>query len=264
MEKLLTRIEKLLRYRGIPSIHIYIVTGQVLLYFFTLSRPDALQWFVLSKYHIIHGELWRLLTFVFIPPTVDLLWAILSWYFFYSISEILENQWGTCRLNIYLALGYLASIVAVFVGGHQVADNTFFLSSTFLAYATLYPDCLFMLFFIIPVKAKYFAIYVGLMYLAICFTGGITSAITIFFGSLNYIVFFGPTLFKSIHYKSKTLRSSSKSFDHKQPTILHKCTICGITENDNPNVEFRYCTKCSDSPCFCLNHLKDHKNLFHK
>lgn len=266
MEKLLSKLERALGHKGIPDLPLYIVAGQVLMFLFAQSRSDAIEWTNLSRDHVLHGEIWRLITFLFIPPRINLLFAMLAWYVFYSINKSLEMQWGTCRLTIYLGIGYIATIVGIFVGGAPIVDNSFFLASTFLAFATLYPDVEFLLLYIIPVKVRYLGIFTGAMYLVACFSGGLSSSITIISGVINYLLFFGSDLY--LWTKRATRRISSPKTipsPHRATRTIahHTCSTCGANDADNPNLEFRYCSKCVGNPCFCSEHLKEHKAQQH-
>ncbi|MBR4098714.1 MAG: hypothetical protein IKK44_01845, partial [Clostridium sp.] len=42
---------------------------------------------------------------------------------------------------------------------------------------------------------------------------------------------------------------------------LHKCTVCGVTDADDPDMEFRYCSKCNGYYCYCMNHINDHVHV---
>jgi len=271
MEKLLSKFEKILRHRGIPDLSLYIVAGQVLLFFFAQSRTDAIMWSVFSRDHVLNGEIWRLITFVFIPPSDNLLFAMIAWYVFYSINKSLEMQWGTCRLTIYLGVGYLATIIGTFIGGVPIVDNNYFLASTFLAFATLYPDVEFLLFFIIPVRVKYLAILTGGFYLMACFSGGLPITITVVSGVVNYLLFFGADLYEWGRRTIKRRRGGSvpsarmtqAAAAATRLTPRHRCITCGANDTDNTELEFRYCSKCPGSPCFCTQHLHDHKAQQH-
>ena len=41
----------------------------------------------------------------------------------------------------------------------------------------------------------------------------------------------------------------------------HKCAVCGRTEKDDPNLEFRYCSKCEGNLEYCMDHLYTHKHV---
>jgi hypothetical protein len=199
---------------------------------------------------------------------------MIAWYVFYSINKSLELQWGTCRFTMYLCLGYFATIIGTFIGGVPIVDNNYFLASTFLAFATLYPDIEFLLFFIIPVRVKYLAILTGGFYLMACFSGGLPVTITVVSGVVNYLVFFGADLYawgrRTTTATAKHRRGSFPSAARvtqaavtARLTPRHRCITCGANDTDNAELEFRYCSKCPGSPCFCTQHLLDHKAQKH-
>ncbi len=236
------------------------------MFLFAQSRSDAIEWTVLSRDHVLNGEIWRLITFLFTPPSFNMLFAMIAWYVFYSINKSLEMQWGTCRLTIYLGIGYIATIVGTFIGGSPIVTNTYFLASTFLAFATLYPDVEFLLFFIIPMKVRYLGIFTGAMYLVACCSGGLSVTITVFSGVTNYLIFFGSDLYLWTKRAARRMSSpqaipSPHRTTHDTPH--HQCVVCGANDSDHPDLEFRYCSKCPGNPCFCSQHLKEHKAQEH-
>ena len=102
---------------------------------------------------IMQGQVWRLITFIFLPPSGNLLWILFSLYFYYFLGTSLENHWGGARFNIYYGLGVIGNIISGFLTGF--ATNTYLNTSLLLAFAVLYPNMEFTLFFFLPVKVKW-------------------------------------------------------------------------------------------------------------
>jgi hypothetical protein len=271
MNSLINKLERKLGFKGIPDLPLYIVAGQVLLFFAMQSQPEFYNWTILSRQHVFQGELWRLLTFVFIPPTTNLLFAVFAWYIFYTMNVALEAEWGNCKLTIFLALGYFATILGTLCGGSGIVDNRFFLASTFLAFASLHPTYELLLFFVLPVQIKFISLFTWALYLLAWLSGGAEQKITIMAGILSYVVFFGESAFLTvkqwIRKKSFQQKQANSSLSkggtlsvEKNKRYTRKCSVCGITDEDDSDLEFRYCTKCAGSPCFCLPHLKVHEH----
>ena len=47
----------------------------------------------------------------------------------------------------------------------------------------------------------------------------------------------------------------------QQTGYLHKCAVCGRTDTDYPNLEFRYCSKCVGNYCYCMDHINNHVHI---
>lgn len=105
---------------------------------------------------ILQGEVWRVLTFLFIPPSDSVIWILFALYFYYMIGGSLEQQWGTPKFNLYYVIGALGTIVASLLTG-SIGTPTYLNLSLFLAFAHLFPNFQVLLFLIIPVKMKYLA-----------------------------------------------------------------------------------------------------------
>lgn len=154
---------------------------------------------------IAQGQVWRIITFIFLPPgsVSNPFMLLIGLYFYFTIGRALENTWGGFRFNIYYFLGILGAIVAGLVTGSST--NTYLNLSLFLAFATLAPDTSFLLFFLIPVKAKWMAIVYALFLAAqIIFAFiaspayGLVNLVSLLFSLVNYAIFFGRTLITSI------------------------------------------------------------------
>ena len=146
--------------------------------------------------------------------------------------------------------------------------------SLFLAFATLYPDTQFLLFFIIPVKAKWLAWIDGGL-LAVSFVLKLISlnwfgAALIVVAILNYLIFFWPELMYHVRQirgrakysqRSNVIQFKKAARDLKKRDYIHKCAVCGRTDADNPDLEFRYCSKCAGYHCYCIDHINNHEHI---
>lgn len=156
---------------------IYPITG------FSLSSILAF-----NKSAVLHGQVWRLITFIFIPPDSSVLFILFSLYFYWLIGNALENQWGSFRFNLYYLCGMIGTIIAGMITGY--AANSYLNLSLFLAFALMYPDYEILVFFFLPVKMKYLALIdaIGLaaMFVADSWAGRIALLVAL----ANVILFF--------------------------------------------------------------------------
>ena len=149
---------------------------------------------------VARGQIWRFLTFLFLPSSSSPLWVLLNLYFYCLLGNALEKEWGTFRLNLFYLSGILGSVLAALVTGYGV--NQYLNLSLFLAFAALYPNFELLLFFAVPVKAKYLAV-INLLYSAgSFFYGDWASRAAILMSLLNVLLFFGADLFHWVKRKA--------------------------------------------------------------
>lgn len=224
---------------------------------------------------ILHGQIWRLITFLIYPPVqsgfgnpfIGYLFCFLVMYMYYSIGTTLERIWGAFRFNVYIFMGVLGHILAAFilylVTSQSWPLTTYYLNlSLFLAFAVTFPDAQFYLY-VIPVKAKWMAAFFGLDFLYSFVTGGMVIRCEIALSLLNFFVFFLMTRnYNKINPKEIRRKQEFKQQVNKVTKITHhKCAVCGRTEKDDPNLEFRFCSKCDGDYEYCMDHLYTHKHV---
>ena len=258
---------------GIPNLMLYIVVISLAVWLLSIMDESRtlLNYFSFSPELILRGQVWRLITFIFIPQDLSM-WALLFFYFYYWIGSTLEREWGTVRFNIFIFSGILLTVIYGFViyliTKQSVSIGTYYIYlSMFFSFATLFPDTQVLFMFIIPVKIKWLAyvdvaffLYAMLMY---PFPFNLLPLIAI----LNYLVFFGADLISSISGGSARYRKTTVNFnrekqkikyEQRQKNYSHKCSVCGRTDTDFPNLEFRYCSRCAGYHCFCEEHINNH------
>ncbi|NLW79786.1 MAG: hypothetical protein GXY32_10305 [Ruminococcaceae bacterium] len=195
--------------RYIRRLMLIVVIGMVVVYLADVfgasagMSPLPSTYLMLSRDAILHGQVWRLITFVFVPPGGNAFLLLISLYFYYIMGNMLETYWGGFRLNIYYLFGIVGTWLAMFIVGY--GTNSYLNLSLFLAFATIAPDTTFRLFFIIPIKAKWMALaYAALMAIQLIITfitaplAGLYSLVSLAFSLLNYFLFFGRTLIDEI------------------------------------------------------------------
>ncbi|MFW5995639.1 MAG: rhomboid family intramembrane serine protease [Halanaerobiaceae bacterium] len=256
----LRRLEKKAGRLAIRNLMGYIVGLNALV--FLLSIYDRSGQFMnsltLIPYRVLEGEIWRLVTFLFIPPTRSPIFIIFILYFYFMVGNSLENQWGTFKFNFYYFLGALGTVFAAFITGDGV--NAVYLNlSLFLAFATLNPDFTILLFFVLPVKMKYMAYFTGIYLGYEILVSSLPVKAAVVVALTNYLLFFGGGFINRLQAKSRRRKYRSRIEKSKRDTV-HRCTVCGLTEKDDPDMRFRYCTKCNGTYEYCSEHLENHKH----
>lgn len=257
------------------------------------SMSSIFSYLTLNPYAILHGQIWRLVTWIIVPPQDFTLATLITLFFYYSIGVSLERAWGDWLYNVYIFSGMLFTVVGSFIiyvvycfilkDPQNVAfvmsiSATFFSTyyvnmSIFLAFAATFPEARVLLMFLIPIKVKWLGfLYGGLLVYEFIYSNGWISRIVIFVSLLNFIVFY--LVQKSNRFGSPKMRVQQavrrREFnrDVKRETAgqrtsvtKHKCAICGKTEVDSPDMEFRFCSKCNGNYEYCSNHLFTHKHI---
>jgi hypothetical protein len=262
---------------GINNLMLYIVLGNVALWLLSAMDTSGLLLSSLSYSTgaVLHGQIWRLVTFVLVPDGGGLLFLLML-YFYYFIGNALESEWGPGRFTIYYLLGMAMTVVygaiTYFVTGQDTGLTASYLNlSMFFAFATLYPDNIVLFMFILPIKIKWLAIIDALYFVYAIFqdlgAGAGMMAFLPLIGVLNYFLFCGGQLFYKVIPTGRTQRKKTVQFrrearkiryEQKNGDYTRKCAVCGRTDKDYPNLEFRYCSQCAGYHCFCQDHINNH------
>ena len=263
---------------GIPNLMLYIVIGNAAVYLlFMLTGYDMskLAFLNFNLSGLLHGEIWRIVTYIFVPEYGNIFWMLVALYFYYWIGSTLEHQWGTAKFNLYYFGGVLLTVVGTILAslisgqyGLTVSGTAYINLSMFLAFALLFPDTQVLLFFIIPIKMKWLAIVDGGFFLwgilAAAIRGSLVGVIVPLFALLNFAVFIYPELHfftqrKKFQHARQTVQFKQAVKEHQQQKgYRHKCAVCGRTDTDYPDLQFRYCSKCAGYHCFCEDHIFSH------
>ena len=267
---------------GIPNLMRVIVIGNVAVYVLMLltqaNDANALSFLTFNLNALLHGEVWRLVTFVFVPAYSSPFALLISLYFYYWIGSTLERQWGTAKFNLYYISGALLTVLGVVLASlitgnpYLTAAGTGYVNlSMFFAFAFLFPDTTVLLFFILPVKMKWLAYLDGALFAfdiikaigAHNWAGVVLPIVAL----LNFAVFIWP----EVHYLKERAKyqNSRKTVQFRQAQqqqakqaqqqgYRHKCAVCGRTDTDYPDLQFRYCSKCVGYHCFCQDHIFNH------
>lgn len=257
---------------------LYLCLGSALVYLISIITNSVVlyQALVFDRSLILRGQVWRLISYPLTYNGGNIFYTLIGLVCYYSLGRAMENIWGTLKFNLFYLSGVvMMDIYCMIFGGF--ASVTYLNLSMLLGYATLYPQAQFLLFFIIPIRAWVLAlvdlviVLVGV--LANDFPSNLFSVISL----ANYFLFFGKDVLNllpmswRVKLKRKTSSRPSPSAQPKvipfrqeaaqKPNYLHRCTICGRTDVTNPELEFRYCSRCNGYYCYCQDHINNHTHI---
>lgn len=282
---------------AIPNLSLILVMCYVAGYIINIVNSNFMNYLTLDPYQIIHGQIWRIFTWIISPPADLSIFTLIMLFFYYSIGTSLERTWGTYRYNVYIIGGMLitvaASILCMFICNLLLGDwlaayangvtlfyaqgaqmfSTYYINmSIFLAYALTYPEHQVLLMFVIPVKMKWMAIVYGVLLvfeMVQYFLGGFIypaywfGMVAIAASLINFLVFWIQSRRLS-HLNPKQIRRQVQFRQQVKEGVRqhagHKCAICGRTDTDSPELEFRYCSKCVGNWEYCQYHLFTHEH----
>lgn len=324
---------------AIPNLTLVLIGCYIAGYALQMINPDAALYMELEPGYILRGQIWRLITWIVIPPYTmstsgfGVFFTIIMLFFYFSIGNTLERAWGTFRYNVYIFGGMLFTLIAAFlcyfvfsgIAGGPVMVGSFFTTyyvvmSMFLGFAVTFPESKVYLYFIIPIKVKWLGVlYFALMvyecgqYFRLVLQGNVyywVPIIAFIASMMNFFIFFFST--RDFKYYSPEYRKRRKEFNRQMnagrrqfsdnvnrvrngegrtgntnagsqagPSAgngragfaggtynnmsangpRHRCEICGRTELDDPDLEFRFCTKCQGSHEYCMEHLFTHVHI---
>jgi len=254
----------------------YIVIANVALYFLNLLSRGSLNFLELNPAAILRGEVWRVVTYALLPASGGI-WLLVSCVFYYWLGGALESIWGSAKFTLYYVSGVLLSaagyLLVYLIDGRtfEVAGATYVNTALFLAYALYNPDAVVRIYFLIPIKMKWLAWFeVGLYAVDVILNltaGLIGMALLPVIALLNLFVFFAP-LFHSklertrVHNRPQAIQFRKAVREQKrQQGYNHRCTVCGRTDTEFPELQFRYCSKCVGYHCFCEDHIFNHTHF---
>lgn len=254
-------LEKRFSQWAIPHITIYLLLGQVMTSMMVATDPALFERMFMIPSKVMEGEVYRLLTFIVMPPGRVTVFTLFCWYMLYLMGTALERFWGTFRYNLFLLIGGLATIAAAFLTPGQIATNAFIQGTVFLAFAWLNPNFVIQLFFVLPVRIKWLAMmqWFGYGWLFIFDSWSIRLAVAA--SVLNFFLFFGKEVWYRASDGRRHMARQARRFTDKPPAYLHKCEACGVTDTEDPKEDFRYCSKCVGDVAYCSEHLRNHAHI---
>jgi len=255
---MIERLERSLSRFAIPGLIRYIVALNALVFILVTLSPDYEQVLTLNRGAILHGEVWRLVSWIFLPTTRSFFWILFYLMFTWWLGDLLEGSWGTFRLNAYYILGIVFCVASALLFGAS-EGNLFLNLSLFLAVATLAPNLEILLFLVIPVKIKWVALFSLVFPASVLLFGPLAEKMAVVMCLGNYLLFFAPAYFKGTLASHKTRERRQRFESSKLPAdaALHSCAVCGATERTHPDTEFRV---ASDGNEYCAEHLPVRRN----
>jgi len=259
----LTKLERIFGRFAIPSLSLYLVFGQVAAYLAMMfGRIDGGS-LVLVPRLVLMGQWWRIFSFLLMPPPASIIFIAFAWWIFYLMGSALEEFWGTFRYNLFIGLGLALTVGLSFLQPDAATSNAFIAGSVFLAFAHLNPDFELAIFFILPVKIKWLALVTWVIYGYQFVVGGWSGRLQIIASVGNFLLFFGRDILDTARYRRRKMVQSAMraAASGREAEARHRCRICGKTELTNPELDFRYCSKCAGDECYCPEHIKNHEHV---
>ncbi|WP_458457257.1 hypothetical protein [Pseudobutyrivibrio sp.] len=287
---MLEKLEKKFGRYAINNLIIYLLIGYAIGYLLQFGQRFTgvgyINYLTLEPYYILRGQVWRLISWVIIPPDTSVIWAVIMFMLYYQLGTTLERTWGAFRFNVYIFGGMLFTVLGAFIvfaiyGGSiptgfiGMTTSTYYINlSIFLAFSTCFPDMQVLLYFIIPIKMKWMSIFylviIGYGVVKYLVAGAFFAAVPIIASLLNFFIFFMMTRNMSrfnprdIHRRAEFKRAATPprtQYRDGTPIARHKCAVCGRTELTNPELEFRFCSKCNGNYEYCSDHLFTHTHI---
>lgn len=277
-------LDKLQRKFGryaVKNLTVYLLACYAVGFVVNLFMPELLYYFTFEPALISQGQIWRVISWVIVPSTTSVISFLFMMLLYYSLGMTLESIWGTFRYNLYIFSGMIFTIVGALIsyfiisaqrGGAVIGIgnlvSTYYINlSIFLACAAIMPELKLYLYGILPIKMKWFAILDAVLIGLDLVTGSTVTRIIIIASVLNFILFFVSSRNAQRYNPKQVIRRKKFEQEVKRPVenygngARHKCAVCGRTELDDPNLEFRYCSKCNGNYEYCSDHLFTHEHV---
>jgi len=259
---------------GIPGLMRYIVGANAVLFALSLfAGYGTMDFLALDAAAVLRGEIWRVVTYVLLP-TDGGVFLLIALMFYYWLGGSLERMWGCTKFTFYYVSGTLltalGAVIAYLIDGFSIpiSGAVYVNMAMFFAYALSFPDHQVYVFFFIPVKMKWLAVLDGVYFAAGIFNyarAGLWGlALMPVIAILNFFIFFAPDFRRGVERTAARHRPQAIQYrkavkeQQRQRGYNHKCSVCGRTDTDHPQLQFRYCSKCAGYHCYCEEHIFNH------
>lgn len=249
----LDKLERRFGFIAIPGLVRAIVALNALVFVLVLLNQGFDSYLALDIPRIRAGEVWRLVTYIFVPRTTSYLVVVVALWFLWFIGDGLERAWGSFRLTLYFLVGMIGTTLAAVLSNSQFSSQMLF-TTLFFAFAHFYPDEIIYIFFILPLKVKWIAwAYAGLLLLGFI-TQSNSYRMALIVALSNYLIFFGPGVVRQLRQRKEVVmrRGRFEAQSRREDEPLHRCATCGATELSDPHLEFRV---ARDGEEYCIAHL---------
>lgn len=262
---------------AIPGLMRYVVFANAAFFILSLfAGYGTMDFLALDAASVLRGEFWRVVTYALLP-TSDGIFLLITLMFYYWLGQTLEQLWGSTKFTFYYVSGVLltaiGSIIAYFIDGFSfpIYGATYVNMALFFAYALSFPDAMVRIYFLIPVKMKWLALLDGVYFAAGVFRFAMAglwgAALMPVIAILNFLIFFSPEFRRKADQTRARVRPEAVQFrravrEQQRPKgYNHKCDVCGRTDTDFPDLQFRYCSRCAGYHCFCSDHIFNHTHF---
>lgn len=258
--KLLDRLERTFGRYAVPNLTLFVICLQVL-GFVLIQVDDAnIDGLTLTRADLLSGELWRLATFLALPFAGNVFWFAIAMMFLHFAGGVVEATWGTFRYNLYLLSGYLISVGIALIEPRMYASTAFLTTGIMLAFATLLPNYVIRIMLVFPIPAKVIGWCIGGYYGWQIIAGPYVLKLIAVAAIGNYLLFFTTTLIRNVR-RARPVREVARRAAEVTAKPFHQCRVCGANDRADPEKEFRYCSKCAGTPCYCEDHIRDHEHI---
>lgn len=289
MNNFIRNLERKIGRFAIRNLTMYMIVLYITGYFMQMLAGNVLEaYFSLDIYQITRGQVWRLVSWLFMPPARLGIFTIFMLLLYYMLGTSLERVWGSFRYNLFIFSGIIFTIIgAVIVYIMMIAKtqniagastylavlsstassyySTYYINtSIFLAYASIFPNEKLYFYFLIPIKIKWLAALELASMLVYFIRGNLMTRITLIAALLNVALYIVANIESKRSGGDRPKRKKSDYIKIVNSTAVeyrHKCAICGRTDVTNPELEFRYCSKCSGAREYCSDHLFTHEHM---
>lgn len=290
----MTKLERKIGKFAIKNLIAYIlgayVIGYIVYYMDVIGIiPGFYSLLEMNPAAICHGQVWRLVTWICTIPQSPSIFLVFMFILYFWIGRTLENIWGTFRYNLFIFMGLIlmtigpmliygiTGLILGFDSAINLSASTYYLNLTsFLAFATIFPNQQVYFMFLIPIKMKWLAILDAVLLgwtviqnimiitvmpemTAIC----ISNIVSILLSVANFIIYFLSTRNYKRFSPKEVKRKRTYHKQVKEATARgtrHYCAVCGRTEVTNPELQFRFCSKCKGNLEYCTDHLFTHEH----
>jgi len=224
-------------------------------------RPGIIEALPLVPTLVLEGQWWRLISFFFLPPSLNPIWCFLTWMMLFFVGNALEGHWGTVRLNGYLLVGWVLAAAAAFLLPVHFVFAHYVIFSLFLAFAFLAPELEMMVFFVLPVKVKWLALAQWLWYGLDLIRGPLEVRVSVAAAVLTFMAFFWGDIVQRVRGQGRRLAHAQTMRAAEDSAPRHTCRVCGKNSETHRELDFRYCSKCEGEACYCSEHIRNHEHI---
>jgi len=255
-------ISRFLESIAIPHLPLVLVVGQLVVLGLLLTgklRTTEPLWLIPAE--ILEGEWWRLVTFLFIPPAQSPYFVAFALYLFWLYGSTLEEHWGVVRFNLFIFTGWALTAGLAFITPYSVSTNVFIGLSVFLAFARIAPNFELLLFFVLPVKVKWLALLAWLRFAYAFAAGDLSMKLAVVAATANFLLFFGRDIWMGFRQRQRRQAYAAANQKATAASSLHRCKVCGKDSETHRDLDFRYCSICTDDSCYCPDHIRNHEHV---